>query len=200
MTTAPAPVPISGKSAYCRNCGKELAANSELCMNCGARPMAGTSFCLACGSPTNPLAEICIKCGVRFPAPVTAEPIKPPIAQTWRPTVAGILNIIAGVVGLISGVLLMVSPRFIIDLYGLGNMYGSTAADRALLQAILNGFVIGGIIVLIMGIITIIGGVFSTKRKKWGLGLTASIMAILMTLVLGILSTIFISQGKKEFT
>lgn len=199
MTTAPAPVPISDKSAYCRNCGKELAANSELCMNCGARPMAGKSFCPACGSPTNPLAEICIKCGVRFLAPVTAEPIKPPIAQTWRPTVAGILNIIAGVLGIITGVLLVISPRWILDSMG-SSLYRSSPGDIAALQLILNIIVIIGLIMIIMAIITIIGGIFSTKRKKWGLGLTASIMAILMTLVLGILSTIFISQGKKEFT
>ncbi len=131
---------------------------------------------------------------------MSSDVIVVPKERTWKPTTAGVLNIISGVLGIIGGVFLVISPRLMIDLMDMGSLYGTTPSDRAALQFTLNMLVVGGIIWLIMGIIAIIGGVFSTKRKKWGLGLAASIMAIILTLVLGVLSTIFISLGRKEFT
>ncbi len=138
-------------------------------------------------------------------SPVPVEPPKPQVEQTWRPTVAGVLNIVAGALGIISGVILAFMGTWIVDLMDLTYNYGTvTPNDRAVIQAViqlvLSILAISGIIYIIMGILTLIGGIYTTKRKKWGLGLAASIIAILLTLVLGILSTIFISQAKKEFS
>ncbi len=133
-------------------------------------------------------------------SPVPVEPPKLQVEQTWRPTVAGVLNIIAGALGIISGIVVIVllQSNIWLDL-----IYGNRVvppSDRAMMQFVLNLLAVSGIVYIVMGILTLIGGIYTTKRKKWGLGLAASIIAILLTLVLGILSTIFISQAKKEFS
>ncbi len=51
---------------YCRNCGKEVAANEETCPSCGVKPAGGKSFCPACGGQTNELTQVCVKCGTRL--------------------------------------------------------------------------------------------------------------------------------------
>lgn len=51
---------------YCRNCGKEVAANAEVCMGCGVKPANGKQFCQNCGVETQAAQEVCIKCGVKL--------------------------------------------------------------------------------------------------------------------------------------
>src|SRR5215472_13048405 len=51
---------------YCRNCGKEVAAQAVICVSCGVAPGNGKSFCQNCKAKTEPNAEICVKCGVRL--------------------------------------------------------------------------------------------------------------------------------------
>ncbi len=138
-----------------------------------------------------------------MPAAPAPEPPKQQAVRTWRPTTAGILNIVAGGGGVISGIILVV--------YGvlgyawmdwMGGIWDGRApySGDVIAQFILTLFSILGVVLIIMGVLTIIGGVYTLKRKKWGFGLAASIMAIILSLVLGILSTIFIAQSKKEFT
>ncbi len=57
-----------------------------------------------------------------------------------------------------------------------------------------------GIISLVFGVISLVGGIQSIRRKAWGLALAGSILAIPASAVLGILSIIFVSIGKQEFT
>jgi TM2 domain-containing membrane protein YozV len=53
---------------YCRNCGRQLADNSEFCGDCGELPMAGARFCFNCGTGLASEAEICARCGARAAA------------------------------------------------------------------------------------------------------------------------------------
>lgn len=134
-----------------------------------------------------------------IPAAPAPEPPKQQAVQTWRPTTAGILNIVAGAGGVIGGIVLIF---YGVLLNWMGGTYdgGTPYWGEATTQFMLALFAILGVVVLIMGILTIIGGVYTLKRKKWGFGLASSIMAILLSVVLGILSTIFIAQSKNEFT
>jgi len=49
---------------YCRNCGKELPADTEFCPSCGVRPLNAENFCQNCGAETRPEQEVCLKCGI----------------------------------------------------------------------------------------------------------------------------------------
>ena len=59
--------------------------------------------------------------------------------------------------------------------------------------------VIGVVFLFIVGIFPIIGGIYALQRKKWGLALAGSIVAIFGSSIMGILATIFVALAKDEF-
>ncbi len=109
------------------------------------------------------------------PAPVSGKP------RTWKPITAGILTIVAGVNHIIGGIVFT----------ALGGMFGAMWGIP-LIGAI-------GIPLIIIGAISIIGGIFAIRRKLWGLALAGAIVS-LSDFVLGILAIIFVSMGKNEFS
>lgn len=98
--------------------------------------------------------------------------------RTWKPTTAGILTIIGGVIGIAaSGVL------------ATGEAWTSIP--------VMTGAGTGQ---FVLGAIALIGGIFALRRRVWGLALAGGICAIVTAAPLGILSIIFVSLGKREFT
>lgn len=135
--------------------------------------------------------------------------------RTWKPTTAGILNIISGASGIASGIFLMGVGGMIsglsgvdcsdwIEKWGGGWGPGPGPADIPEMLPEVIGFVtaismIVGIVLLAFGIITLVGGIYAIKRRKWGLALAGSILALPVGGILGLLAIIFVSLGKKEF-
>lgn len=102
--------------------------------------------------------------------------------QSWMPKTAGILSIIAGAFGLLAGM-------------GIG-------ALGALISSLFDLPGLGGIIgfpIVILGIVAIIGGIFSLVRRVWGLALAGAICALFCFNILGILAIIFVAVSKQEF-
>ena len=106
--------------------------------------------------------------------------------QTWKPTTAGILNIISGAIGLVFGILCGVLGISITMIPGI----------PAEVIGILGGIAIP---LIILGIIAIVGGVYALKRSKWGLALAGSICSLFCLWILGILAIIFVAMGRNEF-
>lgn len=117
---------------------------------------------------------------------------------TWKPTTAGILSIIAGALNLAMGILSVtvmrgaVWPSMGYPWFG-GMGYGMMGMPW--LGAI-------GISLIVLGVISIIGGIFALQRRVWGLALAGAICALFPPplIVLGILSIIFLALSRKEFT
>lgn len=74
----------------CINCGAEIDADSMFCTTCGSRqdaapvpPAAGGLVCSVCGAPLEPDSAFCTECGTpagtASAAPVTPEPVYPPV-------------------------------------------------------------------------------------------------------------------------
>ena len=101
--------------------------------------------------------------------------------RTWKGTTAGILTIIGGIVGII---------------------FGSFAIFGTTLAAALTGFAWIGAIgggLLALGIVALIGGISTMKRKTWGLALVGAICALFPIVPLGVMAIIFVTMGKSEF-
>jgi hypothetical protein len=118
--------------------------------------------------------------------------------KTWKPTTAGILTIIGGAIGICLGALVILFG----GLVGLGSTIAGALGEPAIVGILGNlagiiGTIGGGMIGL--GAVAIVGGIFALKRKLWGLALAGAICATLGSGVLGVLSIIFVSMGKKEF-
>ncbi len=124
------------------------------------------------------------------------------VQKTWKPTVAGILNIVAGVTGLLGaigviiGIIVFVSVGSAPFLADMWRDIGGLGVGPNLLIIIL---VIAAIFSAVLGIFPLIGGIYALKRKKWGLALAGSIIAIFGSSVMGILATIFTVMSKNEF-
>ena len=100
--------------------------------------------------------------------------------KTQKPIIGGILCIVAGALNCLAIFGLLIAAIVV---------PGNTGI---LLLTIASGF-------LIVSIPSIIGGVFSLKRKQWGLALTGSILATIGNMLLGIPALILIVISKDEF-
>ena len=120
--------------------------------------------------------------------------------KTWKPMVAGILNIVTGASSLLGFVMVMISLVFVpvsMNAVGPGPALGYN-------HWFIPGFVetillIVAVFLLIVSVLPILGGIYALQRKKWGLALAGSIAAILVPTLLGVVSTIFIAISKDEF-
>ncbi len=96
-------------------------------------------------------------------------------AKTWKPTTAGILNLIGGIIVATAG-------TFLGGMAGFGAIFGAIGTP-----------------LIVLGIISIIGGIFAIQRRVWWLALVGAILAVPGTFILGVLAIIFVAMGKKEF-
>ena len=120
------------------------------------------------------------------------------VKTTWKPTTAGILNIITGALNVLGAIGLVIA----IIAVGSINIMRFLPPAEAPFIAPLIGTILIVILVLSVtrAVFTIIGGVFALQRRKWGWALAGSIIAILgNTFLLGIASTIFVAIAKDEF-
>ncbi len=119
--------------------------------------------------------------------------------STWKPIVAGILDIIVGVL-------------YFLGFFGVtiaAIVIGSTSYWRDYIEpeiypmsiGVLVGILIAtSVYLLIVGILSLLGGISALQRKRWGLALAGSIAAVLgSTWVLGIIALVFTAMSKDEF-
>jgi hypothetical protein len=119
--------------------------------------------------------------------------------QTWKPTVAGILNIVTGAFSFIGLIVLTIGIITLATSSAFLNVYTPTTAfpiGVGLLIAILS---FASVLVAVQAVLPLIGGVFALQRKRWGWALAGSIVAIFATTPLGIASTIFVAISREEF-
>jgi hypothetical protein len=111
--------------------------------------------------------------------------------SSWMPVLAGILLIVAGAVAL---------------LRGLARMFLAGFVERPVMGL---GMEIAGGFQVVMAVIIIIGAIFALQRKVWWLALTASVIAVLQFMAVGIFSTligflgifalILVAASRQEF-
>ena len=117
---------------------------------------------------------------------------------TWKPIVAGILNIALGILNLF-GMLMIIG---LMVAFGGGILTIVRIAE--FMPIWMSGMVQGVLIILaillaVSSSLPLIGGIYAIQRKAWGLALAGSIVAILPAVPLGIISTILVALSKDEF-
>ena len=121
------------------------------------------------------------------------------VQKTWKPTVAGILDIASGVSELIgAGV-----ATLVLILVRIGSLVVFELIP-GVTHGIIPGFLypllfVMPVLLFAAGTLALIAGIYAVQRKKWNLALAGSIAAIFGTIVLGILATIFTVMAKDEF-
>ena len=90
--------------------------------------------------------------------------------KTWKPTVAGILQLVSATTGLI------VVFGMVVAIFITGNFAISGVEDVPILApALLTGIAIP---LAIISILSLIGGIYAIQRRTWGLALAGSIASI----------------------
>lgn len=115
---------------------------------------------------------------------------------TWKPTVAGILDIVSGVSGLLGGLVLALLAMTA------GVFLGVSAEELAakIPFAIGTGlFVTLAVLLLVTSFVAVWGGIQSIRRRSWGWALGGSIAAIFVFWPLGVLAVVFTVMAEKEF-
>ena len=110
--------------------------------------------------------------------------------KTWKPTVAGIIDIISGAIGIMSGLVL--------GLIGSLWEYFVVAGFKGILMGPMIFWIVGSIFI-IFGILAVVGGVYTLRRNAWGLALAGSIFAFLSCRVLGLATIVLTALSKNEF-
>ncbi len=114
--------------------------------------------------------------------------------QTWKPTAGGILSIIAGAMNVVLGVVVMGG------LTVAGLVMGAELVELDLDLGGMSWLGVLGVPLIVLGIISIVGGAYALKRRLWGLALAGAICAIMAgNLVYGTFAIIFVSIAKHEF-
>ena len=102
--------------------------------------------------------------------------------RTWKGTTAGILTLIGGIAGIAVGaVLTILGAEFMAGIPGMELMAGIGAG------------------LFVIGIIALIAGIFTLRRRSWRFALAGAILALFPIIPLGVLAIIFVSMGKREF-
>ena len=121
------------------------------------------------------------------------------VQETWKPTTAGILNIIAGALNALAAMGLIIAI-FIIAVGNINIMRFLPPEDAPFIMPILTPPLIALLVLsIIEAVFPIIGGIFALQRRRWGWALAGSVIAILRILPLGVASTIFVAMAKDEF-
>jgi len=119
------------------------------------------------------------------------------VPRTWKPTTAGILNIITGALNALSVIGLIIA---IVAIGNINIMRFIPPADAPFIAPLVGTILIVLLVLsIIEAVFPIIGGVFALQRRKWGWALAGSIIAILGTFPLGVAATIFVAMAKNEF-
>lgn len=115
---------------------------------------------------------------------MTGTTTPPETKKTWLPTVAGILSIVAGAFELLVGM----------AIGGVGAILTTFMSMPGL-----GAFV--GFPLMALGIVAVIGGICSIRRRVWGLALAGAICSLFFPhiTVLGILAIVFVAVSKREF-
>ena len=119
--------------------------------------------------------------------------------RTWRPTTAGILNIISGAFFLIGGIAVATSGTMIAT--GVARYYlYSIGSSAAVTPSVVTGVIaVMATVLIVLGIVSLLGGVCALRRSVWGLALAGAIFTFFSLPPLAIPAITFLALSEKEF-
>ena len=115
---------------------------------------------------------------------------------TWKPVMAGILDIIAGAIGMVGGLYFVVLSQLFRSIHEILRL------DPAIIQRIeqiISSIIAVPFMLVFIGIVSIIGGVYALQRRIWGLALAGAVSACIVFPFFGLPSIIITAFARDEF-
>jgi len=115
-------------------------------------------------------------------------------------TLSGALSIVSGALGIITGVSLAVFTTLFLKIFS-SPRFASGMEDlpQNFFNIMVALYSVMGFIIVLLGILGIVGGIFSIRRRNWGWALAAAIAGSITFYPCGITAVIFVCLGKSEF-
>ncbi len=116
---------------------------------------------------------------------------------TWKPIMAGILDIISGAIGMVGGVYFVVLSSVFRAMHEVMGM------DPALIQQteiIISRLFAVPFVLVFIGIISIIGGVYALQRRIWAFALAGAITSCIVFPFFGLPAIILTGLAQEEFS
>jgi hypothetical protein len=114
--------------------------------------------------------------------------------KTWKPTTAGVLEIVAGALQIAAGAATILVAGGVA-----GGMHMADLPKFSLMVPV--PLIAGvGLPLLALGTVSLLGGISALQRRRWGLALAGGICALLpLHTLLGILAIVFVTLSRDEF-
>jgi len=116
---------------------------------------------------------------------------------TWKPIMAGILDIVSGAIGMVGGIYFVILSAVFQTIREVIHM--DPVIIQQTEQIISKLFAVPFVLVFI-GIISIIGGVYALQRRIWPFALAGAISSCIVFPIFGIPSIIITALAKEEFS
>jgi len=114
--------------------------------------------------------------------------------------IGGILSIISGAMGFISGLMVAGVGMFLyLMMTGIINIAEKEPVPEFMGWIFLVLYGLLGLFLLLLGVLAVIGGAYSIKKKYWGLALAGAIAGTTVFFYTGIAAVILVSLGRSEF-
>jgi len=122
------------------------------------------------------------------------------VERTWKPVVAGVLSLVAGAFFLLGGIAVITTlgtpTAMAVTRYYLYSVGSSAAITPSDITTVIG---VAAAVLIVPGVVSALGGVYSLKRSLWGLALAGAIFALFYLPPLGIPAIIFTALARKEF-
>ena len=122
-----------------------------------------------------------------------------PQPQPWKSTVAGVLTVVIGGID----VLAFLGSIVVVTLFGASSRFTDYVNDQIypMTSAFFLGWMIAAAVFFaVVAVLAILGGISALERKRWGLALAGSIVAIFGPWwPIGITAVVFTALGRDEF-
>ena len=135
-----------------------------------------TRNCVSCGRAFSWDANVCPYCGHDYRVAMMGPQQQK--KESAMPVIGGVLVLIVGIFYLIAGGVIAAGSSF---LMGFGGGFGVAC----------------GAIILVLGIVALLGGIFAIQRKNFALALIGGIFTV--PSILGLVGLILIAVSKDEF-
>lgn len=115
--------------------------------------------------------------------------------------IGGVLSLVSGAFGIIGGLAMVFVAVVFNQLIENGSefYYGTQLSPQQVANLVAALYAGVGAVIFILGILSLVGGIFALRRKLWGLALAGSIAAVIVFFPIGVVSIIFTSLAKPEF-
>jgi hypothetical protein len=113
--------------------------------------------------------------------------------RKWMPVTAGILDIVAGFLSLM-GLFFAFLGLVVLETVRSADILPGVPANFILLV-----LAIIALFAFCIDILAIVCGIYTLRRKKWGVALTGSIAAFFASWILGIPAIVFTIMSKRQF-